>query len=125
MEENQNYSYHYGMSYIPLGNSQTTLYIEYEKLSWEKQEQAPLLHPRVRSQFSSSCVYKQLVTIQSIRRMGSKHGQFERINMPTGQSSLSKYEFVFLHQYIIFIPWNACLTYTPIQCMQFHVCNYR
>jgi len=54
----------------------------------EKQEKAPLLHPRVRSQFSSSCVCQQLVTVQSIRRMGSKCGQFERINMPTGESSL-------------------------------------
>jgi hypothetical protein len=72
---------------FPWGIANLTLYIEYEKPSWGKQEQAPLLHPRVRSQLSSRCVCQQLVTVQSIRWMGSKHAQFGRINMPTGESS--------------------------------------
>jgi hypothetical protein len=49
----------------------------------------------------------------------------ESICLQESHLSFSKYEFVFLHQYIIFILWNACLTYTSIQCMIFHVCKYR
>jgi hypothetical protein len=111
---------------FPWGTAKLTLYMEYQKLSWGKQKKAPLLHPRVRSQFWSSCVCQQLVTVKSIRRMGSKCGQFERINMPTGESYLFLKIWVCVLTSVHHFHSVECLfEHTSIQCMLFHVCNYR